>query len=392
MGNAFSGSVNHTTAHSTSIPIPKPAVAYPSWQNTVSWHLFSLASHLTSPICLTREYLVDCYVADILYPDKNRVVLFAIRFFYFAGALYCFTASLFTTLPGVALRYFAILIRQNNFLYAKGEAKEINMLDETFTLLSWNIAGVPAGYSLSDGGVSHWRERIDRIIETILKKDPKVICLYEVFDQLLCDVLIQRLKEKYAHFYFTIGNSSIGTNSGIFIASKFALKDAEFEPFPESMLVGRTKYCRKGVFSFGTGPYRTFATHLQHSEAVGFTTEKEVQARSDQLDLIIEKMKKCQKSILVGDLNFDEIEYRKSQEKYGLYSPLDNATWGGDSLLAKRWGKLPSGPTILDYAIVLKAHNILLDTSRIENNFDCKKFNWKSLSDHSGLYITIEKT
>src|SRR5207302_2011714 len=118
-------------------------------------------------------------------------------------------------------------------------------------LLSWNICCTGAGFSISDGGVVPWKERIDEIAAKIVQTNADLNCLYETIDVQSAFYLYDKLKgQGYRHFYFNMGPRAIGPASGMFVSSKYQIKNPEFTPFSVDTLVGRTKAISKGVFTF----------------------------------------------------------------------------------------------------------------------------------------------
>jgi hypothetical protein len=307
-----------------------------------------------------------------------------------------------TTLPGIALRYLASSISKQPFTYLKGNGPEKTLpQDGKFSLLSWNICGTGAGYAISDGGVYPLNYRIDPIVDTILKKDADVACLYEVFDVNTGVYLYDQLKDKgYNHFYFNMGTKAIGVASGLFVASKYKIETPEFSPFPLESLVGRTKNCGKGVFSFDLkSEENTFATlfttHLQHSEEPAFPTSEEVAGRAMQMRLIDEKATALQGRcvIVTGDINLGDAEY-KTSAWHTHYQKGERSeeikTWGGDQFCATLVGQKVSGPLNLDHTMILKGSAASIETTLVETGYDSAQFNPAALSDHEGTFNSIK--
>lgn len=346
--------------------------------------LFEIASHLTDPICLARQSYIEAQVSEI----ASKVFLYLAAVFYAALAL-------FTTLPGIALRGAAAWIQAQPFSHEAGAGK--HLADNQFTLLSWNICCVGAGYSITDGGVVPWKERIDQIAAKIIEKNGDVNCLYELMDLNAALYLKQKLKEGgYTHFYYNIGPQAFGVSSGMMVASKFEMAQAEFEAFPKETLVGRTKFCNKGVFSFdlvsqGRPFARIYSTHLQHSELPEFPTSEEVEARAAQMRIIADKISRVRDRCLVltGDLNLDEQEYASSAWRFHFVrgNPIEN-TWGGDQFCAELEGKPISKPLTLDYTFLWQGTGTLAN-SIVGAGYSAREYRKEALSDHSGIFSEI---
>jgi len=282
-----------------------------------------------------------------------------------------------------------------------------------FSLLSWNICCVGAGYEITDGGLTRWRDRIDGICKKIIRTNADVNCLYETFDTQSAFTLARKLRLLgYTHIYFNIGPKILGVSSGIFVASKYNISKLVFTPYPLSSLVGRTKYAAKGIVSFDLvsagemTPFATIhATHLQHSEVPSEPTVDEVRGRERQVQLIKEKcnesnetknerLKRC--VITTGDfnLNRDELSHLDMREFTEGELLEDRHTWSGDEWCARlpgNHGKQPSGPTTLDYTFLMRGTGLRIDTQYLDitNLPDGRNFNPNALSDHLALLSTV---
>lgn len=369
--------------------------AAPSFREWSAECAFTAASHLTTPVCKARELYVRLKHTDSLDPTTDRVVQWANKFWLFTQMATCGIAAVFTTLPGIALRALGNLISEHPFTYKRGEADEILFRGNTFTMLSWNICCVPAGYSITDGGVTPWPERIHLVTQAIREQDADVVCLYEIMDFDAGSRLFEELKDQYAHFYFNIGAQALGPSSGIFVASKYPVTDPQFTRFPVETLVGRTKHAAKGVFSFNIPNVRIFATHTQHSEEPARPTGEEKLGRAAQLGLIAQEMRLVEvgkTAILTGDFNLDSEEYEQSEWKEhfeGVVHFEDPPTWGGDGFCAALEGKSISPPRNLDYTVFLKGSASRIDTKQLQTGYDQNAYKNDALSDHNGLFSTV---
>ena len=350
---------------------------------------FRLASWLTEPICLAREFLYRARVMDASW----RMV------FLWLGVFACVPVGLVTALPAIALRKLGAFLQKDPFIRFNGEAVPKVLASNSFSLLSWNICAVGGGYSITDGGVVPIGERMEAILRKIMDKDADVNCLYEVFDVETAYSIADVLKERgYTDFCFNIGHQPIGTSSGIFIASKYKMGGLEFSRFPLEALVGRTKNCAKGIFAFDVMSQnkvfaRIHATHLQHSEEPSFPTEEEICARKSQMDIMIEKVNaardKC--AVVTGDLNLDDEEYAVSSWKdlFVKGEACVGSTFGGDRFCASLMGKRVSGPLNLDHTMILKGSASSIATSLVATGYNADFYRASALSDHEGVYSEI---
>ncbi len=371
-------------------------------RDKIAGGVFHMASYLTDPVCKSLEFHRRVCIVDALNPNADFLSNLARKITLYLGMIGWLSLAVFATLPGIALRALGGQIQKEAYLYQQGEATgKILPRQSDFSMLSWNICGIPAGYSITNGGVLPWDFRIDDIADKIIEKDADVNCLYEVFDIQTASYLCEKLKKKgYAHFYFNIANRPIGSSSGILVASKYNIKNPEFTVFPQDSLVGTTKYCNKGVFAFdleseGRNFARIFATHLQHSEVSQFPTAEEVEARRKQMQVIIDKVNTVRDRTIVvtGDLNLGDQEYNASSwrrrfEKGDAWGPHEK-TWGGDDFCARLQGQTVSGPMNLDHTMVVRGTARSIHTSLLRTGFVSTEFKEKALSDHEGLYSRI---
>lgn len=370
--------------------------------NKIAAILFQAASYLTDPICKAQEFFRRIDVVDSLHPTAYKITNYMRKGFLLLGVVGAVFLGSIMSIPGIGLRAFGKYLQKRPFIYHKEEGNEKALpADRTLSLLSWNIC-CPAGeYSITDGGVTPWDFRINSVINKIIETDADVNCLYETFDTRSAFYLCDQLKQKgYGHFYFNIGPEIIGVSSGIFVASKYAIENPEFTPFPLDSLVGRTKNAAKGVFAFdvlsqGKAIARIHATHLQHSEQPQYPTSEEWSGRRKQMEIVVDKVDKVKDRcvIVTGDLNLDDEEYsvspwRERFEKGDTYRDPDR-TWGGDEFCAKLMNKPISQSLNLDHTMVVKGTAQQIRTSLINPQYHPSYFSKMALSDHAGLFSTI---
>ncbi len=392
-----------------SISALSPSLPRIQWESTkdafldrIAVNAFWAASLLTDPICKAHETYRRIHLIDALNPLSGSFYTLLAKTALVAKLFGFGTLALFTTVPGVLLRTLGANLQKSPFIHLHSESggKPLPQ-DRSFSLLSWNICCVGAGYPITDGGVLPWSDRIDAILEKIVEKNADVNCLYETFDTKAAFYLADRLqKEGYTHIYFNIGPRALGVSSGIFVASRYSIDNPEFTPFSQETLVGRTKFATKGVFSFDLldrrFPFaRIHATHLQHSAEPCFPTAKEISARKKQMDVILDKLpplaNRC--TLVTGDLNLDDSEYLSSpwHSRFvkGDTFPATEKTWGGDAFCAKMMDQRPSTPLNLDHTILLAASARGIHTTLVKTDFEGTAFHPHALSDHAGLFTRV---
>lgn len=361
---------------------------------------FTLASYLTDPVCKAHENFRRIQIVDDLYQTAGKIERWAQKVFLGLGLFAFACLAALTSVPAIALRSALCQIQKNPFIYKKGEAESKKLMGSKFSLFFWNVCCIGGGYAISDGGVVPWADRIESICSEIMRKDADVVCLCEVPDIQTAQILYEKMKKEYAHFYYNIGPRAVGISSGIMVASKFEITDPEFTAFPKEMLVDRTKNAEKGVFAFDVQSEnksfaRIFTTHLQHSEECAHPSPDEVTTRRLEMELIMEKVDrvKGKAAVVVGDLNLDDEEYNASAwssrfQKGDDY--LGRKTWEGDEYYAKLVGnKRISGPLNLDHAMIVKGTAKSIRTTLSETGYDPKMIKQDVSSDHKGLCIGV---
>ncbi|MBS3904691.1 MAG: hypothetical protein KGZ39_05140 [Simkania sp.] len=371
-----------------------------SVDRTTQWIVatfFQTASYLTDPICKSHEFFLRLYVIDALHPTATKISNLVRKCFLVTGLVGYASLAVLTTIPGIALRSFASCLQKEPFLYYKeGTPEKPLSSDRKFSLLSWNVCCVSGGYTISDGGVMPWSFRIDGIINKIIETNADVVCLYEVFDTHAAFYIREKLKTRYPNMIINIGPQAMGVSSGILVASKYALKNPEFQLFPQDTLVGRTKHAAKGVFSFnllnrGKSFANINATHLQHSEECNYPSSEEKASRRAQIRIIMENIcRKNQKlpTVLTGDWNLDDVEY-KSLSLHHILQKGDRykdpkRTWPGDLFCANLMGKRSSTALNFDHTGIKRGTARAISTSLVETGYDPTQFKREALSDHLG--------
>ena len=370
-------------------------VATPACKDKGFATAYLIASKLTDPLCRAHQLYRQTLLVDTLYPTSSVFEKGMKKALLLAGSASNALFSIFTTLPGVELRFLTLSLQNQSFLHFIGEAEEKKWKGSSLSLLSWNVCCVSGGYSITDGGVLPWRYRISQLVKEIRTQDADILSLFEIFDIQTAWELYEELKTDYSHFYFNMGTHAIGLSSGLFIASKMEVADPEFVPFPKECFDGRGKHFKKGFFTFDLlgdngSAARIYATHLQHSEQPENPSPSERRAREQEMELIVAHMNHFQNRtcVLTGDLNLDEQELEVAQWS----QPFDQGviegcgyTWGGDAFCSTLLGKPVSKPLNLDHTLVSKSCGVALKTYYIESGFDGTLFNPMALSDHKGL-------
>lgn len=72
---------------------------------------------------------------------------------------------------------------------------------------------------------------------------PDVFMGQEVWDESATKILVESLKTRYPYIIHSVGSNRLGRNSGLLMASRFPIVEAEFRPFP----VSASEFCNKGA-------------------------------------------------------------------------------------------------------------------------------------------------
>lgn len=174
---------------------------------------FDLSSKLTEPFCWAYG-MVRYRSISPLDPGKfdnstSRIKEVATRMFIFlsAATAFVFAAThilIVAAVMGSLAKIFqaaGFYVQKNQFTHVRSDAPEKALDKGQISVMTWNICGEFGGLHYREGGVIHWRSRIDQIVENIKKEDPDVIVLQEIYDTALSEAIIDRLKDQYVHFF-----------------------------------------------------------------------------------------------------------------------------------------------------------------------------------------------
>ncbi len=213
------------------------------------------------------------------------------------------------------------------FTYMRGDAEEkLFPQDSRVSILNWNVCFFNHNLSMLFGGVLPWKDRIGSVAQQLQNTQVDVICLQEVFSLEAGLALYNLLKKNYAHFYLNIGPklcgfdpSALGIPSGLFVASKYPLKDPHFQAFNHQETPKNRGY---GFFTIdlmdrGDVVARIASTHLQPGQ-----TEEDKNYRKAQINAILTNLRTKDilgiPCFLCGDLNLERggEEYKKLVQNF----------------------------------------------------------------------------
>lgn len=207
----------------------------------------------------------------------------------------------------------SLFVPQLTYTQLEGSVRESSSKNQ-ITLLSWNTCLLPSPISLIFGGVLPWELRKARLLQFLKEQGADILCLQEVFDAEATQFLYEGLKGEYSHFYTDIGPktlgvnpTSMGLNSGLFVATKFPIENMHWEKFAS----GGLPVIERGFFSFDISNYHIITTHLEPSLTTLNGAGKEDRCRLEQMQQLLKWIdSKKSPTLLIGDLNI----YRGSSE------------------------------------------------------------------------------
>jgi len=161
---------------------------------------------------------------------RALIVLGAVASFLCAGT-YIFGAVALLGVGSKICKEAGYYFQKEGFTYVRGSAPEITLKTDAngksdARLMIWNIRGY-GGKLHYYFGVVHWKSRIDRIVDDILKANPDILELQDVYDTALVEALIGRLGDHYAHFYTHLGES------GRMVIAKCAIDSFSYQEYSD---------------------------------------------------------------------------------------------------------------------------------------------------------------
>ena len=297
------------------------------------------------------------------------------------------------------LRCIGFSLQQDGFTHVRGKAPE-QILDGSIKIMNWNVCGIGGGFHYDHGGVVHWRCRLDGIVQKIEQENPDVLVLEEIYDGALGEALIERLQQKYAHFFFHLGKTLMGSVSGVMIISKCGVHQFSNTDFATNDWMLKRGFAAleiKAAPSDEKPALRIIGTHLTHHNH-----EKGRQDRVKQAAQIVDHIAKQSLSLptfLAGDLNIERDEEEGQvllpYLRHGYTHPKSTCTnrlvWQWDRNARSVWNET------IDYISLFKERlslpviekGIEFADCRISPAFDEKYDTRTALSDHHAIVAAI---
>lgn len=317
---------------------------------------------------------------------------------------------------GKLLKVIGYSVQKDGFTHVRGNAPEKSFENGKVKVLSWNILGPSGGYNYTNGGASHFRSRIDEIIKKVLEKDPDVIVFNEIYDTALEEMIIDRLKNHYAHFFTQLGaDVALGNRGGVMVITKGAPYSFQREAFSTNdwkLNRGFATLQLKQSPNDDKPFFRIIGTHLIHSpvasaKATNKQQVKEAQkmrfTQNEQVKDSIARSKFSLPTVYCGDMN---LELGSDEEATWFAKHLNHTYTGPESTctnkFSAKWKDINNTEAedegIIDYNSVFKAvttdgnviekvsDNIQFKPAVLLKAYNEETMNTKEiLSDHHGL-------
>ncbi len=380
------------------------------WDRT----FLNASSALAEPVCSAYSLFRYRMVAPLYpgrfdtYPCLTKEV--AYRAILGLGALLSVSFCAAAPLPaacGIAffacgsklMRAIGLALQKDGFTHVRGRAPEKD-LEGRLKVMNWNVCGIAGGFHYDHCGVVDWKSRFQGIAKKIETENPDVLVLEEIYDAALGEKLIERLKDKYAHFYFHMGKTVFGSVGGIMVLSKcapYSFTHTEFETNDWTLKRGFAALEIKARPSDRSPCARIIGTHFIHGDE---PTDRAGRVR--QLAQMVDHLAKetfSLPTLLAGDLNIE----RDGEEGRQLLPFLEHGYKGPDATCTNRlvaqWdckAKSVWSETI-DYISLFKERKELavskekaeFETCYLSPAFD-NTFNTRTaLSDHHAVVATV---
>jgi endonuclease/exonuclease/phosphatase family metal-dependent hydrolase len=368
--------------------------------DTFSWTYGMLGGRLIAPLDPDKFDNATSKAKEI--GIRALIVLGAITSFLFAGTYILLTAVVL----GAGSKLFrgaAFYFQKDGFTHIQGSSPEKSLEKGQATVMTWNIRGHGGGLHYAEGGVVHWRSRIDRITDSIKAENPDVIVLQEIHDTALINALVDRLGAQYAHFYTHLGADGWGSETGCMVITKCAVHSFSHTSFTETDQKVKRGFETIEIKANPADAFpcaRIIGTQLSPGKAAG-------KMRMEQVSQIINKLaseKLAMPTLFVGSLGAD----RDSKEegvflsRYLYHSYLGDAPTHSDELVSQ-WAPIYEGQEgSSDFVSFFKRSpardlrvfpvlekGIRLLGSHLVRGFD-ENYNTKTaLSDHHAIVTTF---
>jgi len=177
--------------------------------------------------------------------------------------------------------------------------------------MSWNIACLPEFINIFGNGLIDNIKRTNKIIKIIKETDIDIICLQEVFDLEVRDLILKHLRYKY-HVFMVKDDHLLGfNNDGLLILSKY--KATKMYMYNLGIKYGEEVLINKKVFGIKViiddKDIQIFNIHLQATPVLFKNTTLSNITKFKQLNNALKFINQYKqintKQILIGDFNIN---------------------------------------------------------------------------------------
>ena len=323
--------------------------------------LLDLSSKCTEPICkaygLLRYRLFAPFEPGKFDLCTSKIKEIAYRVWIVIGATFAAitlvipAAIILLAIVGKVLRGVGFALQKHNYTHVRGTAPE-TIVKGALKVATWNVCGVSGGMHYDHGGVVHWRQRLDGILEKIRSVDADVLVLQEIYDTALAEALIKHLSSEYTHFFTHLGANVWGSVGGCMVITKCAVHRFTNTSFSSNKWTLNRTFANPEVYANPQDKApcaRIIGTHLIHDNN---------EHRKQQMGEIVQSIQKSSKlpTLLMGDLNLE----RDDPEQGGILNPHFIHGYQGKEptrtqKLLKQWNKDLSDPgDFIDYISIHK--------------------------------------
>ncbi|MBU6382705.1 MAG: hypothetical protein KGQ49_02295 [Verrucomicrobia bacterium] len=305
-----------------------------------SWTYGWLGGRLVAPIDPNKFDNASSKIAEI--GVRLLIVLGAVASVIFAGT-YILLGAVVLSAGSKIFRSLGYYFQKNRMTHMRGSAAEQPLQQGHAKIMEWNIRGHGGGLHYSKGGVVHWSSRLPGIVEAVLKEEPDVIVLQEVYDTRLVEALYAHLEPFYAHFYAHLGANVWGEESGIMVIAKCAIHrffHTDFTQTEDQVQRSFETLEIKASPDASAPCARILSTQLSPGRNAS-------ELRMDQISQILDtlaKEKLTLPTLLVGSLNVDRDNTEESAylARYFSHSYLDSEPTHSEEL-KNQWAPIFEG-------------------------------------------------
>lgn len=364
-----------------------------------SWTYGMLGGRLIAPIDPNKFDNASSKAAEI--GIRALIVIGAALSLILVGAYICITAVVLSVGSKI-FRGVGFYFQKDGFTHIRSNVPEKSLVDGKACVMTWNIRGHGGGL-YAEGGVIHWRSRVDKITETIRNEDPDVIVLQEVYDTSLIEALVDRLEDRYAHFYTHLGANTWGNESGLLVITKCAVHQ-----FTHTDFIKTDEKVKRGFETLEIKAHpddllpcaRIIGTQLSPGKEAANT-------RTAQVEQIIDALAKEKieaPTLFVGSLNVDRDSQNEGAylSNYLYHSYLDIEPTHSDELV-NQWAPIYEGqeessdfisffkrsPSGDGRTLPVLEKGIRLLDSHLDRGFDENYDTKTALSDHHAVVTVV---